>query len=266
MKSVLVTGGAGYIGSHACKALASAGYVPVTYDNLCRGNAWAVRWGPLEEGDILDEGRLAAVMTEYGVEGVMHFASFAYVGESNEQPLLYYNNNVGGMISLARAMQQTGVRKIVFSSSCTIFGDQNATSIDEGLPLNPISPYGMSKVTCERIIEDMVKAEGISAAVLRYFNAAGADPDLDVGEAHDPEPHLIPRILEAAINGTVVEIYGDDYPTPDGSCVRDYVHVSDLATVHVTALESFRDTPEFSPYNLGTGIGHSVKEVIAGDG
>jgi nucleoside-diphosphate-sugar epimerase len=220
-----VTGGAGYIGSHACKALATRGYEPVTYDNLSRGNRWAVKWGPLEEGEINDEMGLRAVLDRHQPVAVMHFAAFAYVGESVEQPLLYYQNNVGSSATLFRAIIATRTIPVVFSSTCAIYGVPEKIPIPEEHPQRPINPYGFSKLVVERILTDLGHAHGLRSIALRYFNAAGADPDGDIGEAHDPEPHLIPRVLAAARDGTAMTVYGDDYETSDGTCIRDYIHV-----------------------------------------
>jgi UDP-glucose-4-epimerase GalE len=214
---ILVTGGAGYIGSHACKALAARGYEPVTYDNLSRGNQWAVKWGPLEEGEIADVARLREVLDRYQPLAVMHFAAFAYVGESVEQPLLYYNNNVGGSTGLFRAIIETRIIPVVFSSTCATYGVPEKIPIPEEYPQRPINPYGFSKLVVERILADLDHAHGLRSIALRYFNAASAGPDSDIGESHDPEPHLIPRVLAAARDGTVVTVYGDDYETADGT-------------------------------------------------
>jgi len=263
---ILVTGGAGYVGSHACKALRAAGYEPVTFDNLSRGHRWAVKWGPFEEGDLADTARVRAVLQRYKPAAVMHFAALAYAGESVTQPLAYYRTNVAGTLSLLEAMQAEGVRGLVFSSTCAVYGERNgdgleSVPISEGPPYNPVSPYGFSKLAIERMLQDSSAAWGLRSVALRYFNAAGADPDGEIGEVHEPETHLIPLVLEAAAGQrSHIEIYGGDYPTPDGSCVRDYIHVADLADAHVRALG--RLLQPFSAYNLGTGQGHSVKQVV----
>lgn len=258
---ILVTGGAGYIGSHACKALAARGFEPVTYDNLSRGNRWAVRWGPLEEGDIADTARLRAVLERHRPEAVMHFAAFAYVAESVEKPRLYRENNVGGSASLLRALIEWRPVPVVFSSSCATYGDPERVPIDEDHPQRPASPYGASKLAVERMLAGLGSA-GLRSVSLRYFNAAGADPDGEIGEAHDPETHLIPRALAAARDGTPIAVYGDDYATPDGTCVRDYVHVTDIADAHVLALEHLIASGRGGAFNLANARGHSVLEVI----
>lgn len=259
-----MTGGAGYIGSHTCKALAQAGYVPVVYDNLCRGNRWAVKWGPLEVGDITDVNRLREVLRAHKPVGVIHFAAFAYVGESVEDPLLYYRNNVGGTMALLSAMAAEGVDRLVFSSTCATYGTPATNPIREDMPQNPINPYGESKLMVERILRDCARAGSIHAVALRYFNAAGADAEGEIGEVHDPETHLIPLALGAAKGvAPPLTVFGDDHPTPDGTCIRDYIHVTDLADAHVKALAHVRDTPGFNAFNLGTGVGISITELIA---
>jgi UDP-arabinose 4-epimerase len=260
---VLVTGGAGYIGSHACKALAAAGFTPVAYDNLARGFEWAVKWGPLERGDILDRARLDAAIARHRPVAVMHFAALAYVGESVADPALYYRNNVVGALTLLDAMRDGGVGRIVFSSTCATYGPQGAGPIAETAAQSPVSPYGASKLMIEQALKDYAAAYGLRAAALRYFNAAGADPEGEIGEAHEPETHLIPLVLEAAANGAVLTINGNDYPTTDGTCVRDYVHVADLADAHVKALASLEHSPGFGAFNLGTGRGLSNLEIVA---
>jgi UDP-arabinose 4-epimerase len=278
-KVVLVTGGAGYIGSHTCKALAQAGYTPVTYDNLVYGHEWAVKWGPLEVGDISDRARLDEVIKQYKPSAVMHFAAYAYVGESVENPLKYYRNNMAGTLTLLETMRDNEIDKIVFSSTCATYGNPEDVPINEGHPQNPINPYGASKLMVEQMLKDAGEAYGLRSIALRYFNAAGADPDGEIGEDHDPETHLIPLVLRAAERGTrnagrenqKMTIFGDDYDNPDGTCIRDYIHVTDLAQAHVLALkalEGFRvprtssHVPVFQAYNLGNGQGFSVKEVI----
>jgi len=263
-RSILVTGGAGYIGSHACKALSRSGYLPVTYDNLSTGHRDAVKWGPFVHGDVLDAARLRAAISEAAPLAVMHFAASAYVGESVGDPLKYYGNNVTGMISLLEAMQACGVGKLVFSSSCATYGEPQVDLIAEATPQAPINPYGRTKLMCEQIIADFAGAGALDHAVLRYFNAAGADPDGELAERHDPETHLIPLVLYAALGRTDgFKVFGDDYPTPDGTCIRDFIHVSDLADGHVLALDALLDgTPSFT-VNLGSGRGHSILDVIA---
>ena len=261
--TVLVTGGSGYVGSHACKALAARGLLPVTYDDLERGHAGAVRWGPLVEGRIQDTARLDAAFAQHRPAAVLHFAAYAYVGESVEDPARYYRNNVAGTLELLEAMRRHGVGRLVFSSTCAVYGVVDGT-IDEATPKAPINPYGASKLMVERCIEDYARAFGLNAVSLRYFNAAGCDPDGEIGENHDPEPHLIPRIVAAALGRLDrLVINGDDYATPDGTCIRDYVHVSDLAAAHVLALDRVDARPGASVFNLGTGHGHSVRELVA---
>ena len=229
-KTVLVIGGAGYIGSHTCKALSLAGYLPVTYDNLVYGHDWAVKWGPFERGDILDRSRLNVVMSQYKPEAVVHFAAFTYVGESVADPGKYYRNNVAGSLTLIEAARDYGVRRFVFSSTAAIYGLPDAIPIREDAVQKPINPYGVSKQIVERMLSDFGAAHGIRSVALRYFNAAGADLDNEIGESHDPESHLIPLVLDAVSGRRPnVSIFGTDYPTPDGTCIRDYIHVSDLA-------------------------------------
>jgi UDP-arabinose 4-epimerase len=264
MRAILVTGGAGYIGSHVCKALAQAGYTPVAYDNLTYGHASAVKWGPLEVGDILDAPRVSAVIRKYGAGAIIHLAAFAYVGESVTDPAKYYRNNVAGTLALLDSARACGVDKIVFSSTCATYGTPRKIPITEDEPQNPVNPYGASKLMIERILADYRSAYGMHSIALRYFNAAGADPDGDLGEEHDPETHLIPLVLDAASGARPsITIFGDDYDTPDGTCIRDYIHVSDLADAHVLALRKLESAPAVRcAYNLGTGVGHSVGEVI----
>jgi len=263
MTNVLVTGGAGYIGSHACKALTKAGYIPVTYDNLIYGHTWAVKWGPFEEGDILDRQRLDAVIEKYKPEAVMHFAAFAYVGESVENPGRYYRNNVAGSLTILEAMRDHGIRDIVFSSTCAVYGNPETIPIPEDHPTKPINPYGFSKYAVERMLNDFSAVHDMRYVSLRYFNAAGADPDAETGEDHDPETHLIPLVLGAAAGKIEnVKIFGTDYDTRDGTCIRDYIHVLDLADAHILALEHLRNNGKNEIFNLGNGNGFSVLEVI----
>ena len=263
-QSILVTGGAGYIGSHACKALARAGYLPVVFDNLSRGHREAVRWGPFVEGDLADRLCLRAALAEHRVGAVMHFAAYADVGQSVTDPALYYRNNLGGTLSLLDAMREAGVGEIVFSSTCAIYGTPDAVPIGESAPQCPVNPYGETKLAIERALRWYGGAYGIRSASLRYFNAAGADLGGELGEAHEPETHLIPLVLQAALGQKPhIEVYGTDYPTPDGTTIRDYVHVDDLATAHLRALEHLRAEGASIAVNLGTGDGHSVREVIA---
>jgi UDP-arabinose 4-epimerase len=261
--NILVTGGAGYIGSHACKALAKAGYTPIAFDNLVYGHKWAVKWGPLEIGDIADRKRLDAVIEQYQPEAVMHFAAYAYVGESVENPGKYYRNNVSGTLTLIEAMRDHGIDKLIFSSTCATYGIPEQVPITEDHPQKPINPYGMSKLMIEQILQDFDHAHGLRSISLRYFNAAGADPDGEIGESHDPETHLIPLVLDAAAGiRPVITVFGDDYDTPDGTCIRDYIHVSDLADAHLLALQALESGAGTIAYNLGNGIGFSVREVI----
>jgi UDP-arabinose 4-epimerase len=263
-RSILVTGGAGYVGSHACKALAAAGYTPIAYDNLTRGYGAAVRWGPLVEGDLADRDRLLAVLREHRAEAIMHFAAFAYVGESVSDPEGYYRNNLGGTLTLLSAMREAGVAVLVFSSTCAVYGVPDSVPIGENCPKAPLNPYGETKLAIERALHWYAGAYGLRYAALRYFNAAGCDPDGEIGEDHDPETHLIPRVLRAALDtGDPVDIYGTDYPTPDGTAIRDYIHVADLADAHVRALADLLAGGDSVALNLGTGHGASVREVIA---
>ena len=262
-KAILVTGGAGYVGSHACKALAGAGYQPVVYDNLSRGHAGAVRWGPLVEGDLHDRATMVAALRAHRIAAVMHFGAFAYVGESVGEPELYYRNNVGGTLALLAAMREAGVGTIVFSSTCAVYGAPGESPIRETTAKAPLNPYGETKLAIERALYWYGEAYGLRYAALRYFNAAGADPDGEIGEEHDPETHLIPRVLRAALGrGDPVEIYGTDYPTADGTAIRDYIHVTDLANAHLRALDYLEAGANIA-LNLGTGSGASVREVIA---
>ena len=262
-KIVLVTGGAGYIGSHTCKALSLEGYLPVTYDNLVYGHDWAVRWGPFERGDILDRGRLSDVISHYKPAAVVHFAAFTYVGESVADPGKYYRNNVSGSLTLLEAARDHGIRRFVFSSTAAVYGIPDSIPIQENARQNPINPYGVSKQIVERMLIDFGAAHDIRSVALRYFNAAGADPDNETGESHDPESHLIPLVLDA-VSGRrpYITIFGTDYPTPDGTCIRDYIHVSDLADAHVKALQALERGSPSGACNLGNGRGFSVREVI----
>ena len=263
MTNVLVTGGAGYIGSHACKALSLAGYTPVTYDNLVYGHDWAVKWGPLEIGDILDRARLEQVLDEYQPKAIMHFAAFAYVGESVLDPGKYYRNNTGGALTVLEAACSRSIENIVFSSTCATYGEPSTVPIPESEAQSPINPYGASKLMVERMLADFETAHGLRSASLRYFNAAGADPDSKIGEDHDPETHLIPLVLDAACGlRPAITVFGTDYDTPDGTCIRDYVHVNDLADAHVLALKALEGGAPSMAVNLGNGHGFSVKEVI----
>jgi UDP-glucose-4-epimerase GalE len=261
-RTVLVTGGAGYIGSHAAKALSRSGYRVVVFDNLRAGHRQAARFGELVEGDIADAAAAAAALKRYDCFAVMHFAAFLDVGESVREPLRYYRNNVGGAISVLEAMAAQSVKYFVFSSTCATYGEPVETPITESHPQNPINAYGETKLAVERALPHIERAHDIKWSALRYFNAAGADPDAEIGEDHSPEIHLIPRTIFAAMGTGSLQVYGDDYPTPDGTCLRDYVHVSDLADAHVLALEALIETGRSGAYNLGTGHPHSVREVI----
>ncbi len=258
-----MTGGAGYIGSHTCKALAQSGYTPVCFDNLSTGNRWAVKWGPFELGDIRDSEQVSSVIKKHDPIAVIHFAASAYVAESVVDPEKYFNNNVYGSLTLLKAMLNCSVNNIVFSSTCATYGLPLSLPIKESHPQIPINPYGASKLFVERILKDFKAAYGLRSTSLRYFNAAGADPDGQIGEWHVPETHAIPLLLNSATRKSqTFVVYGDDYDTPDGSCIRDYIHVSDLASAHVTALEHTIRGSSLESYNLGTGSGRSVKEII----
>ena len=261
--AVLVTGGAGYIGSHACKALSQAGYTPVTFDNLIYGHRDAVKWGPLVEGDLADRDLLDTVLRDYSIEAVMHFAAYAYVGESMQDPGKYFENNVTNTLNLLQAMRDTDIGAIVFSSTCATYGMPQSLPIDEAHPQAPVNPYGESKLFVEKALHWFGVAHGIRSVALRYFNAAGADPDGEIGEQHDPETHLIPLIIETALGQRAeIDVFGTDYPTPDGTAIRDYIHVKDLAEAHVLALGHLSNAGESTRLNLGTGQGYSVREVI----
>jgi len=263
MSRILVTGGAGYIGSHCCKALAAAGFEPVVFDNLHMGHREAVRWGPLIEGDMRDAEALKAAVREARPDAIMHFGALALVGESTAHPERYYAVNVGGTLNLLEAMQRTGVARLVFSSTCATYGEPDRVPITEDTPKRPINPYGATKLACERMMEDFDAAHGLRSVRLRYFNAAGADPEGEIGEWHDPETHLIPLVLVAALGRRpAISIFGTDYPTPDGTALRDYIHVMDLAEAHLAALRHLLAGGASAAVNLGTGNGASVREVI----
>ncbi|MBB5347217.1 UDP-glucose 4-epimerase GalE [Desulfoprunum benzoelyticum] len=263
VENVLVTGGAGYIGSHTCKELASNGLVPVSLDNLVYGHREFVQWGPFVQGDIADGRLLDALFAEHRFAAVIHFAAFAYVGESVQDPGKYYRNNVAGTISLLEAMRRGGCSDIIFSSTCATYGMPDADLIGEETRQEPINPYGRGKLMVETILRDYQAAYGIRHGILRYFNAAGADPDGAIGERHDPETHLVPLAIRAALGQAgPLTIFGSDYPTPDGTAIRDYIHVTDLADAHVRALTHLRRERASVVCNLGTGRGSSVQEVI----
>ncbi|MBZ9974904.1 UDP-glucose 4-epimerase GalE [Mesorhizobium sp. BR-1-1-10] len=261
--AVLVTGGAGFIGSHTCKLLAAAGYLPVAFDNMSRGNRKSVAWGPLVVGDIRDRDALQAAIEAYRPASIIHFAALAYVGESVGQPAEYYSTNVTGTIAVLDAARAHSIENIIFSSSCATYGVPEALPIRETSSQNPISPYGRTKLIGEQIISDYANAYGMKFAILRYFNACGADPDGELGEWHSPETHLVPRVLMAA-SGIIdeVEVFGTDYETSDGTCVRDYIHVSDLARAHLKALQHLEGGGQSLAVNLGTGRGVSIKEIV----
>ncbi|MER8595852.1 UDP-glucose 4-epimerase GalE [Mesorhizobium sp. M1182] len=263
MKTVLVTGGAGYIGSHCCKAFAESGWSVITYDNLSRGWRDAVKWGPIVEGDISDAEAVSAALRQYRPDVVAHFAAYAYVGESVENPGLYYRNNSFGSLVLLEEMLKVGVGKLIFSSTCASYGVPVRSPIDETHPQSPINPYGWSKFIIERMVDNLSNAHGLDAVVLRYFNAAGCDPDGEVGERHEPETHVIPLAIEAAVRrDRIFTINGIDFDTRDGTAVRDYVHVTDLARAHVLAGEKLLRDKGVHVYNLGTGAGTTVKELV----
>ncbi|HEX5007500.1 MAG TPA: UDP-glucose 4-epimerase GalE [Hyphomonadaceae bacterium] len=262
-KRVLVAGGAGYIGSHAAKALRLAGYEPVVFDDLSSGHEHAVRWGPFVRGDIRKADAVRAAIREYRPESVMNFAARIEVGEGEREPAAFYDNNVAGMVTLARVMLEEGVKTLVFSSTCAIYGDPERLPLTEDLPKRPVSVYGRTKLMCEQMLADMSRAHGLRYAALRYFNAAGADRDGEIGEEHDPETHLIPNALKAAAGlGGAMKLFGDDYPTPDGTCIRDFIHVTDLADAHVLASKKLAEGSRAVELNLGTGEGRTVMEVL----
>ena len=263
MTPVFVTGGAGFVGSHTTKALRNCGFEPIVLDNLSRGNADAVKWGVLEVVDLADRDRLLTLFTQYRPAAVLHFAAFAYVGESVSDPYLYYRNNVAGTLSLLEVMCSTSCDKIVFSSTCATYGAPETLPIREDTRQAPLNPYGHSKLVVEHLLRQADDAYGLKSIALRYFNAAGSDPDCEIGERHDPETHLIPLVLRAAANPDApVTVFGDDYDTPDGTCVRDYVHVCDLADAHVLALDWLLQGHSSDVFNLGNGSGFSVRDVI----
>jgi len=264
---ILVTGGAGYIGSHTCKALAAAGHTPVVVDNLSEGHREFVKWGRFYQLDVRETPQLIEVFDKEDIDAVIHFAASAYVGESMTNPQKYYDNNFAGVLSLLDAMQQTGVQSLVFSSTCAVYGEPAQLPITIDASTDPINPYGRSKLISEQAIRDCASATSLRGVILRYFNAAGCDLDGEIGERHDPETHLIPNVINAALQRSdEFQLYGDDYPTPDGTCIRDYVHVNDLASAHIKAIEflNMQETrsKDVWTFNLGTQSGVSVKEVI----
>ncbi len=259
---MLVTGGAGYVGSHAAKALHRAGFRVVVFDNLVAGHEAAVKWGEFVQGDISDVAAVRGALRRSAAGALMHFAAFLDVGESVRDPVRYYRNNVVGALSVLEAMAAESVPYFVFSSTCATYGEPIETPIAETHPQRPINAYGETKLAVERALPHFERAHGIRWMALRYFNASGADPDGEIGEDHSPEIHVIPRAIEAAAGGPGLQVFGDDYPTPDGTCLRDYIHVSDLADAHVRALQALAETGRSGAYNLGTGHPHSVKDVI----
>lgn len=262
-RAVLVTGGAGYVGAHACKALRQAGYTPVVYDNLSTGREAAVRWGPLVVGDTRDGPRVAEAIRSFGTEAVLHFAAASLVGESMRDPVAYFSNNVGGLLGVLEAMQASDCRTLVFSSTAAVYGHGEGRPLSEASQTRPINPYGRSKLMCENILADAAGAGVLRYVALRYFNAAGADPDGEIGEDREVETHLIPRAI-LAMQGRLSDfaVFGADFDTPDGTAVRDYVHVADLADAHVAALRALSDGAPSGVFNLGAGQGHSVGEVL----
>lgn len=261
--AILVCGGAGYIGSHINKLLNTEGYETVVFDNLIYGHREAVKWGTFVQGDLANIEDIEAVFEEYQIEAVFHFAAFAYVGESVEEPEKYYYNNVVNTLNLLKVMRKHGCNRIIFSSTCATYGEPDTVPITENMPQNPINPYGMTKLTVEKIFRDYNKAYDLQFVVLRYFNAAGADPDGEIGESHNPETHIIPLVLDAASGKRAdIKVFGTDYDTLDGSCIRDYIHVTDLASAHLLALHHLEKGGESDFFNLGNALGTSVLEVV----
>ena len=261
-KKILVTGGAGYVGSHSSKKLLEYGYEPICYDNLSTGFKKLAKFGPCEFGNLQDTDFLLQIFEKYKPFAVIHFASSAYVQESILDPFKYYYNNLGGALSLLNVMLKTKVKSIIFSSSCATYGKTNFNVIDEHCFQLPINPYGHSKLMIERILLDLADNGSISQISLRYFNVAGADKDAEIGECHEPETHLIPLAIKSALTGSILKVYGTDFPTTDGTAVRDYIHVEDLADAHVKALEAIQNGVKSECINIGTGKGFSIKEVI----
>ncbi|MEX0328197.1 MAG: UDP-glucose 4-epimerase GalE [Ruegeria sp.] len=263
MTNILVTGGAGYIGSHACKALARSGYTPITYDNLSTGWQDAVKFGPFEQGDLRDRARLDDVFAAYKPAAVMHFAALSQVGEAMAQPGKYWSNNVAGSLALIEAAVAAGCMRFVFSSTCATYGEHDNVVLDENTPQHPLNAYGASKRAIEDILRDFEAAHGLNHVIFRYFNVAGADPETEVGEFHQPETHLVPLLLDA-IDGKRegLTVFGTDYDTPDGTCIRDYVHVCDLVDAHILGLNWLEQDRGSRVFNLGTGSGFSVMDVI----
>lgn len=263
MSKILVVGGAGYIGSHMCKYLHGNGMTPVVLDNLSLGHRESVKWGPLFVGNLDDSKLLAEIFSKHDIQAVMHFAAFCYVGESMTEPLKYYQNNVAATLGLLSSMLEHGIDKMIFSSSCATYGEPETLPISEGQTQKPINPYGRTKLMMENILDDLDSANGLKSVCLRYFNAAGADPEGELGEDHDPETHLIPLVLSAALGRMKqLTVFGNDYPTEDGTCVRDYIHINDLAQAHYLALNHLLDGGKSKKYNLGNGSGYSILDVI----
>ncbi|PHR24075.1 MAG: UDP-glucose 4-epimerase GalE [Desulfotalea sp.] len=263
MKEILVVGGAGYIGSHMCKYLHEKGLQPIVLDNLSYGHRQAVQWGPFYEGDLADRSLLKKIFARHTIEAVMHFAAFCYVGESVEAPLKYYQNNVSAPLTLLTEMVEHNILNFIFSSTCATYGEPEQLPLLEDFPQNPINPYGRSKLMMEHILDDLDLANKMKSVCLRYFNAAGADPEGKIGEAHNPETHLIPLVLQTAMGQRdELKIFGSDYPTTDGTCIRDYIHIQDLAQAHHLCLTHLLAGGESRKYNLGNGNGYSILDVI----
>lgn len=263
MKNILVVGGAGYIGSYMCKYLSENGYVPIVLDNLVHGHKEAIKWGPFFRGSMADSKLLNQIFLDYHIDAVMHFAAFCDVGESVVNPIKYYRNNVSNTLSLLEMMVKRSVRNLIFSSSCAVYGEPRHIPITEQHLKQPINPYDKSKLIVEQILEDFKSAYGLESVIVRYFNAAGADPDGEIGEDHKPETHLIPLVLKTALGKKEsIKIFGENYKTEDGTCIRDYIHIADLSQAHLLALNRLLDGLPGGKYNLGNGSGYSVKEVI----
>ena len=260
--NVLVTGGAGYIGSHTCKLLYKEGFSPIVFDNLSTGHSDFVKWGTFINGDILLTEKVINTIKKFNPVAIIHFAASAYVGESVSNPSKYYRNNVNGTLSLLEAMKMTNMKNFIFSSTCATYGEPDEMPIDEACRQNPINPYGRSKLMIEKILADFDSAYSMKYIALRYFNAAGADPEAEIGERHDPETHIIPLILKAAATGMEFKVFGNDYSTFDGTCIRDYIHVGDLASAHLKALNYILANKESNQFNLGNGQGYSVNQII----
>ena len=263
MSEILIVGGAGYIGSHMGKYLHTKGFSPIVLDNLSTGHREAVKWGPLYEGELNDKRLLSDIFHKHEIKAVMHFAAFCYVGESVKQPLKYYENNVAAPLNLLSSMHDNGIDKLIFSSTCATYGEPKTLPITEKHQQQPINPYGRSKLMMENILNDLDKAHGLKSVCLRYFNAAGADPDGELGEDHNPETHLLPLILQTALGQKrTLTVFGNDYPTQDGTCIRDYIHITDLAQAHYLALLHLLSGGNSRQYNLGNGNGYSILDVI----